>query len=122
MKKIVQNYVNAYNKFDIVGMTKDIHNDVEFENITNGQVDLILQGIEQFRKQAESAKEYFKERKQIITRWEFQDNVITINVAYDAILAIDLPNGMAAGDLLQLKGQSIFEFKEGQIIKIQDKS
>ncbi len=121
-KKIIENYIKAYNEFDIENMTKDLHKDIEFENITNGQVDLMLQGIEQFRNQAASAKEYFKERKQLVTAWNFQDDAIIIDVSYDAVLAIDLPNGLKAGESIKLNGQSVFEFEDNQIIKIQDKS
>jgi len=33
---------------------------------------------------------------------------------------MDLPNGLKKGESLELKGQSIFHFKEQEIIKIQD--
>ncbi len=37
-KSIVENYLNSYNDFDIDGMTKDLTDNVVFENVSNGKV------------------------------------------------------------------------------------
>lgn len=47
---------------------------------------------------------------------------MTIDISYKAILAIDLPNGMQAGDTLELNGKSEFEFDNRKIKKISDYS
>ena len=122
MKKMVEDYVQAYNAFEVAGMIKNLHEQVVFENITNGQVDLSTHGIEEFEKQAERAKAYFSQREQKIASWDLSDSQVVINIDYKAVLAISLPNGMKPGDVLQMKGQSVFEFKGGRIVKIQDKS
>lgn len=121
-KQIIENYIHSYNTFDVEGMVKDLHQDVVFENISDGQVTLSVKGIEAFKKQAESAKAYFSQREQRITSWEFRDETVSIQIDYSGRLAMDLPNGARAGETLRLKGQSLFEFKGGQISKIQDKS
>lgn len=121
-KEIIENYVNSYNSFDINGMTKNLDEKVVFENISNEKVDLRTEGINDFKEQAESAKQYFEERKQTIESWNFNDNKVSINIDYKAVIAIDLPNGLKKGDTLKLKGQSEFEFKDGKIIRITDKS
>ena len=121
-KQVIVNYIQSYNDFDIEGMTKDLHKDIIFKNISNGEVNLKTEGIEAFIKQAETAKQYFKNRQQTIGSWDFQDEKITISINYKAILAVDLPNGMKTGDTLKLKGQSVFELRDGKIIKIQDQS
>lgn len=121
-KQIVESYVNAYNNFDIDGMTKNLDENIVFENVSNGKVDLRTEGLKSFREQAESAKKYFKQRKQTIESWEFRDSIAMINIDYKAILAIDLPNGLKSGDTLKLKGKSEFEFVDGKIKRIIDKS
>ena len=121
-KQIVESYVSAYNNFDIEGMTKNLDNGIVFENISNGAVDVRTEGLDAFRKQAKSAKQYFKQRKQTIESWEFRDSTVVVDLDYQAILAIDLPNGLKAGDSISLKGKSEFEFFEGKIKKIVDKS
>ncbi len=121
-KDIVKNYVASYNNFDVDGMIRDCHQDVIFENTSNGVVDLRTEGLKAFKVQAKSAKQYFKERTQMITSWMHKNTTITIDIDYKAILALDLPNGLKAGDSLELKGQSEFEFLDGKIKKITDKS
>ncbi|MEO1051018.1 MAG: nuclear transport factor 2 family protein [Bacteroidota bacterium] len=121
-KLIIENYIKAYNGFDIDGMVKDLDKAVVFENVTNGEVDLTTNGVEEFRKQAESATAYFREREQSVQSWDFKENEIIVDIAYKAILAIELPNGMKPGDTLELKGQSVFTFKDGKVVKIQDRS
>ena len=64
-KSIIENYVNSYNQFDVSGMTNDLSDDVVFENISNGNVDLRTEGLQAFKEQAETAKQYFNQRKQI---------------------------------------------------------
>ena len=68
-KSIVQNYIDSYNRFDIDGMIKDLHPNVIFEHVANDVVALKTEGIDAFRKQAESALGYFSERAQRITAW-----------------------------------------------------
>lgn len=119
---IIKNYVQSYNNFDIEGMTKDLDEGIVFQHIAHGEVNVKTEGLQAFREQAESAKQYFKEREQTITSWEMHDSVVTIEISYKAILAIDLPNGLVAGDTLELKGTSSFEFENGKITRITDKS
>lgn len=121
-KLIIEKYIDAYNAFDIKGMTKNLNENIVFENISNGKVDVRTEGINDFTKQAESAKQYFKERNQTIDFWNFDEQKVTIEIDYKATLAIDLPNGLKVGDTLELKGKSEFDFEDLIIIKITDKS
>jgi ketosteroid isomerase-like protein len=121
-KTTIENYIRSYNAFDVEGMTKDLHPDVVFENVSNGEVDLTTNGIGEFRKQAEMAKGVFTQREQKITSWNFNSDTVTIDIDYNGVLAVDLPNGMKYGETLRLKGQSVFTFKGGKISRIQDKS
>ena len=121
-KEMIEGYINAYNDFDLSGMTENLDSNVVFENISNEKVDLRTEGIEEFKKQAESAKNYFRQRKQTIESWNFNDLIVSVNIDYKAILAVDLPNGLKAGDTLEMKGLSEFEFKNGRIKRISDKS
>lgn len=119
-QSVIEHYVNAYNNFDIDGMTRDLDENIVFENISNGQVELRTDGIEAFRQQAASAKQYFQEREQRISSWEFESGSITVEIDYRAVLAIDLPNGLKAGDALELKGRSTFKFEGDKIIHLID--
>lgn len=117
-KQLVQAYIEAYNRFDVDGMVRHLHEEVEFRNITNGEVNLTTTSKESFRQQAEQAKQYFSERKQRVTDWQLNDNSVEVLIGYTAVAAMEFPNGLKPGDTLQLQGKSIFQFADGQIIFI----
>ena len=116
----IEHYLQAYNAFDVAGMLRDLHPEVTFENIADGEVTLSLQGIDAFRRQAEQAAQLFRQREQRIEGLRFEDDRAEVAIDYRGTLAVDLPNGLKAGDELKLKGKSVFRFEDGRIIHIQD--
>ena len=119
-EKTIRDYILAYNSFDIEGMMAVVHEKIHFENIAAGQVNLVILGREEFRKQAEKAGEIFKEREQRITRLEVAGDHAEADITYSGVLAVDLPNGLKAGDRIHLQGKSLFWFREGRIIELKD--
>jgi ketosteroid isomerase-like protein len=117
---IIQNYIDGYNQFDIDKMTRDLDTNIIFQNIQNGEVNMTLNGIEEFKNQAEKAKAYFKEREQKITLISHDGDTSTIDIDYTAILAIDFSEVMKSGQKLELKGKSVFTFRDDKIIKLVD--
>lgn len=116
-QQAIEDYIHAYNTFDVEGMLANLHPDIVFQNITNGQVDTETHGIEAFRQQAEQAQQYFRERQQTINDIQVAGDTVTVTIAYQGILAVDLPHGLKAGEALELQGQSVFSF-EGDLIKM----
>jgi hypothetical protein len=116
----IKNYIDGYNQFDVLKMIRDFDEQIIFENVQNGQVTMTLDGLESFKQQAEQAKSFFLSRKQTIQ--SIHHNVCTteVNIHYSAILAMDFPNGMKKGQLLELNGKSIFEFCDSKIVKLTD--
>jgi hypothetical protein len=119
-EKIIQNYIDGYNQFDIDKMIADFDGKIVFENIQNGEVNMALSGLEEFKNQAENAKTYFSKRSQVITVFNHFESKTEIEIDYHAILAIDFPNGMKIGEELNLKGKSVFEFLDNKIFKLRD--
>lgn len=118
---LIERYLAAYNSFDIDGMLAVIHSEIEFKNVAGGQTDAAASGMNGFRQLAERAKNLFSSRKQTVSRWEaIDDKSFAIEVAYEGVLAADLPNGMRKGETLRLKGRSEFEFRDGKIYRITD--
>jgi ketosteroid isomerase-like protein len=99
-----------------------IHDDIEFENVSGGEVDARASGVEAFRALAEQAKGLFSEREQVMTAFEATEEGASIAVEYMGVLAGDLPNGMKAGEVLRLKGRSAFVFRDGKIRRLTDTS
>ena len=120
LQQKIEEYIKAYNNFDVPGMLATLHPEIEFKNITNGEVTLAIQGIEAFKAQAQQATQFFRQRKQTITQTKFSTQQIEVWIDYQAVLALDLPNGLKAGDALALQGKSIFRFKDNLIIYLED--
>ena len=119
-EKIIKDYINAYNNFDIEKMLTHLDEQIKFENISNGVTNMTLTDLNSFRKQAEQSKNLFTTRKQTIKSWTHQDNLTEIEIEYNAVLAIDIPNGLKKGDNLNLEGKSIFKFSGDKIIELTD--
>ena len=119
-EQVINNYINAYNHFDMDGVLKDLHEDIRFENITAGETNMVLEGRAAFKEQAEKATAFFSERKQTITSIKHNAGETEITIDYKAVLANDFPNGMKKGDILKLEGRSIFGFTGKKISLIKD--
>jgi hypothetical protein len=119
-EKIIDNYIKAYNNFDVDGMLINVDEYITFENISNGETNMTLAGIAAFKEQATQATKLFKSRQQTITAVEHSTDHTEVNIAYHAVVAIDLPNGMKTGDELNLTGKSIFKFEGDKIISVTD--
>lgn len=81
-RKAIENYVKAYNDFDVKNMLKDLDAEIVFRNISGGEVNLETKGIAEFRAQAERAKDFFKQREQKITDLTFGENEATAEIFY----------------------------------------
>ncbi len=119
-EKIISHYIEAYNQFDTDKMVLDFDDNIVFENISNGEVNMTLSGINAFKEQAEQAKVYFSARTQTIASFEHKSDEVEVEIDYYAILAMDFPNGLKKGDELKLKGKSIFKFLDDKIVKLTD--
>lgn len=119
-QRIIENYIDAYNSFDIDRMLSDMHDDIKFENISNGETNLITNGLEELRNQAEQAKQLFKERRQKITDIKFNADQVEVKIDFNGVLAVDFSNELKTGNVIELKGNSIFTFKDNKIIELKD--
>ncbi|HRE65818.1 MAG TPA: nuclear transport factor 2 family protein [Bacteroidia bacterium] len=119
-EKIIQNYIDGYNEFEVDKMTFNFDDNIIFKNIQNDQVNMTLNGIIAFKQQAEQAKAYFESRRQQITSILHDTDKTEIEIDYFATLAMDFPNGLKKGEKLALKGKSVFVFQDNKIIQLTD--
>ena len=119
-KHLIEQYILAYNAFNIDRPICLLHPKVEFENISEGEVNIKTVGIREFRNIAEQSKELFESRKQTITDCDLSQNETSVKIDFEAVLAQDLPNGMKSGSTINLNGRSQFSFKDGKIFRIVD--
>jgi len=120
MKKIVDQYFKAYNEFDLDGMMKNIHRDVVFKNYAGGEVNLELNGKPAFRSQIKQAFAIFKNREMKIVEQKFGENMVENKIDFKGVLAVDISDELKKYDLIKLQSKSIFKFKNGKIISIED--
>lgn len=119
-KALIQTYLDAYNAFDVDAMMEVLHDDVTFENIAGDAVTARADGRDEFRALAEKSAEMFAEREQVIQEIEIDGDGAVAQIRFTGTLAVDLPNGMAAGDAMELEGRSEFAFADGKIVEIVD--
>ena len=121
-KRIIENYLESYNDFDLNGMIKDLDGNIIFENISNGKVDLRTQGLDKFMGHMESEMKYSQQRERKVESWIFNGSKVSINFTYKMILAVDLAEELEAGDTLELEGKSEFVFDNEKIQHITDEA
>jgi hypothetical protein len=119
-RQLIDSYLDAYNCFEVEGMLACLHPEVIFENIEEGVVTLRIEGKDAFESRAAETLEWFMERIQHVTAFQFQDDRAVAEIWYSAMTAIELPNGVKPGTTFQLVGQSIFTFRDGLIASITD--
>lgn len=120
MKLIIDDYIKAYNEFDTDGMLKNVHRDVEFKNIANNEINVHIQGKVVLKTQVKDSTKLLKKREMKITKQVIKGDVIENDIAFKAVLNVDIPEGPKAGELVKFNGRSIFKFKNGKIISIED--
>ena len=120
-EEIIKNYINGYNSFNTEMMSRDLADNLLFENISNGIVTDSLMGKQEFVNQAEQAKSFFSERHQKITSIEHFETYSEITIEYSAKLSKDLSPELNIGDNINLEGKSIFEFgPDNKIMVLKD--
>jgi ketosteroid isomerase-like protein len=121
-KDLIERFVRAYNSFDVDGMMALMHPECSFQNISDGEVTASAKGLRQFRELAETAKTLFSTRSQTIMAYKFEQESVTVDIDYQGVLRVDLPDAPKAGHTLKLKGKSIFTFRDGLIYELIDQS
>lgn len=121
-KDLIDRYLAAYNAFDIEAMLAQLDPAIRFENYADGRLSAQTAGIDAFRQLAEQSKALFSEREQRVTALRQDGEMLVAEIAWRGRLAADVPNGPAAGTLLEMSGRSEFAFGAGGIVRIVDRS
>lgn len=98
---MIEQYIDSYNRYDVDGMLLALHPKIVFRNVSHGKTDLVTNRLAEFKAQVETAISFFKESRQTITELIIPDKrTAEATINYNALLSINLPNGMKAGDRL----------------------
>jgi len=121
-QEIIKKFIKAYDSFDIDSMLLLLNLEIQFKNISSGEINVQTTGKDEFEKLARQSSALFKKRDQKIITYKETDDKVNVDIEYHAILAADLPNGLKTGDKIDLTGKSEYIFKDGLIYSIMDES
>jgi hypothetical protein len=119
--ELIDSYLHAYNNFDIEGMLKLLHEEINFHNISGEEVMVSTAGKQEFFKLADMSRNFFSSREQVPLQRDVLDNGnVRLQISFNAVVGMDLPNGLKQGQQLQLQGVSEFAFEDKLIKSITD--
>ncbi|MEO0755353.1 MAG: nuclear transport factor 2 family protein [Cyanobacteria bacterium J06648_16] len=121
-RTLILRYIDAYNRFDIDGMLSMLNTDITFKNVSGGEVNAQAEGLEQFRRLAEQAKQLFSQREQTLKSIEFSDDSALANIDFAGTAAVNFSSGPKVGEIIRLSGRSKFKFHQEKICSIEDYS
>ena len=119
---IIRTYISAYNERDIDAMLRHVTDDVVFENISNSGQSMRLDGKEMMRQVAEVSGNAFSYRRQRLINLVSGAGKAAAEIEFEGRAAVDLPNGVRAGETVKVRGASFFEFRGPLLCRIADYS
>ncbi|MEC7290446.1 MAG: nuclear transport factor 2 family protein [Pseudomonadota bacterium] len=119
---IINRYIQSYNDRDIEGMLDCVTEDVIFENISNASQSMRLEGREQMGEVARLSGNAFSYRRQRMINLIIGEGKASAEIEFEGKAAVDLPNGVRAGETVKIRGASFFEFRGRLLSRIADYS
>ncbi|HRX74734.1 MAG: nuclear transport factor 2 family protein [Hyphomonas sp.] len=119
---VIARYIQSYNARDIDGMLDCVTDDVVFENISNAGGSMRLDGKEMMRQVAELSGNAFSYRRQRLINVVTGGGKAAAEIEFEGKAAVDLPNGVKAGETVKVRGASFFEFRGNLLCRIADYS
>ncbi|MFN4024641.1 MAG: nuclear transport factor 2 family protein [Hyphomonas sp.] len=120
--EVIRSYIGAYNERDIDAMLAHVTDDVVFENISNTGQSMRLDGKEMMRQVAEVSGNAFSYRRQRLINLVTGAGKAAAEIEFEGRAAVDLPNGVKAGQTVKVRGASFFEFRGPLLCRIADYS
>lgn len=121
-KALIEEFLDAYNRFDIDTMMELVHPEVEFRNYSGGDLDATVLGREEFRALAEQSAFLFTSRTQTPSNFQSNGEVMSVDIEFTGTLATDMPGGLKAGQQLLVSGRSEYCFRDEKIHRLTDYS
>lgn len=119
---IINRYIQSYNDRDIEGMLDCVVEDVVFENISNASQSMRLEGRDQMGEVARLSGNAFSYRRQRMINLIIGEGKASAEIEFEGKAAVDLPNGVKAGETIKIRGASFFEFRGRLLCRIADYS
>lgn len=120
--KLITRYIECYNARNIEGMLECVTDDVVFENVSNTGGSMRLDGRDAMGNVAELSGNAFSYRRQKIVNFVDGGDKAAAEIEFEGKAAVDLPNGVKAGETIKLRGATFFEIRAGLLSRIADYS
>jgi steroid delta-isomerase-like uncharacterized protein len=121
-KELFLGYIKAYNARDVSGMLDFFADDCVFENFAAGKVTVRTQGKTELEALARRSADAFSSREQTVLTLTGGQGGLVAEIDYRGVLQADLTPELKAGNHLELRGVSVFEFSGGKIVRLSDYS
>lgn len=122
LDEVIARYIASYNARDIDGMIDCVTDDVVFENISNSGQSMRLDGKDMMRQVADLSGNAFSYRRQRLVNVVTGAGKAAAEIEFEGKAAVDLPNGIQAGETVKIRGASFFEFRGNLLCRIADYS
>lgn len=122
LDETIRRYIASYNDRDIDAMLACVTDDVVFENISNAGQSMRLDGKVMMRQVAEVSGNAFSYRRQRLINIVTGTGKAAAEIEFEGRAAVDLPNGVRAGETVRVRGASFFEFRGALLCRIADYS
>ncbi len=122
LDEVIRQYIASYNDRDIEAMLACVTDDVVFENISNAGQSMRLDGKAMMRQVAEVSGNAFSYRRQRLINLVTGEGKAAAEIEFEGRAAVDLPNGVRAGETVKVRGASFFEFRGPLLCRIADYS
>ena len=122
LDEVIARYIASYNARDIDGMIGCVTDDVVFENISNTGQSMRLDGKDMMRQVADLSGTAFSYRRQRLVNVVTGAGKAAAEIEFEGKAAVDLPNGVRAGETVKIRGASFFEFRGNLLCRIADYS
>ena len=121
-KDLFLGYIEAYNAMDVSRMLSFFDDNCVFENVSTGKVTVRTQGKAELEALARKSADAFSSREQKVLTLTGGQGGIVAEIEYHGVLQADLTPDLKAGNHLELRGVSVFEFSGGKIVRLSDYS
>jgi len=122
LDETIRRYCASYNDRDLEAMLACVTDDVVFENISNAGQSMRLDGKAMMRQVAEVSGNAFSYRRQRLINIVTGTGKAAAEIEFEGRAAVDLPNGVRAGETVRVRGASFFEFRGALLCRIADYS
>lgn len=103
VRALVSRCIDAHNRMDAAAMLATMQDELVFENYSAGVLALRSIGIAELRHLAASTRHLFSMRWRTVAAWREADDCGYASVHVEGTFAIDLPNGVHAGQSIAME-------------------